>query len=294
MSIGAVQVSPVAPAAAVATGASPAASPEGAKLLPEPPVGALAGSDPLSVIYLFESKDQQDDANSGTRRIQALQAERSQALQKELAAIQQEDEALKHRSFWDDLGSICGEVAKVAGVVASVAAAVATCGAATPLAVLAVAGAAMSTAAFVDGEFHVLHALGVDDKVAGFIDLGMSLGGAACSLGAGMAAGGQAASSTATTIGRGATVVTGASAAAAGTAAIEAGQEQANADRADAGQVVAEAMSDHLLRTIQSVIDEVQDSDEKSKQIMKTIVSTKGVENDTAETAAGAIQGTAS
>jgi hypothetical protein len=293
MSIGAVQVSSVGSVSA-ATGASPAVPPERAKLLPEPSVGALTGSDPLSVMYLFESKDQQDDVNSGTKRVQALRSERSQAVQKELAAIQQEDDASKHKSFWDDLGSICGEVAKVAGVVASVAAAVVTCGAATPLAVLAVAGAVMSTAAFVDGEFHVLHALGVDDKIAGYIDLGLSIGGAACSLGAGLAAGGQVASSTATTIGRGASVVSGASAVAAGTAAIESGQERANVDRADADQVVAEAMSDHLLRTIQSVIDEVQDSDEKSKQIMKTIVSTKGIQNDTAETAAGAVQGKAS
>jgi hypothetical protein len=293
MSISAVQVSPVGNTAA-ATGASPAAPPEGVKLLPEPSIGALAGADPLSVMYLFESKDQQDDVNAGTKKIQALLSERAQALKNELAAIQQEDEALKHKSFWDDLGSICGEVAKVAGAVASVAAAVVTCGAATPLAVLAVAGAVMSTAAFVDGEFHVLHAIGVSDKVAGYVDMGLALGGAVCSLGAGLAAGSQAASSTATMIGRGASVVSGASAVAAGTAAIESGQAQADVDRADSDQVVAEAMSDHLLRTIQSVIDEVQDSDEKSKQIMKTIVSTKGIENDTAATAAGAVQGKAS
>ena len=73
------------------------------------------------------------------------------------------------------------------------------------------------------------------------------------------------------------TVVTGVTAVGGGVATIESGQAQAAIDRADADQVVAEALSDHYLRSIQTVIDEVQDSDEKSKQILKTIVAAKGI-----------------
>jgi hypothetical protein len=270
---------------------TPASTEARASLLPEPPLGALAGSDPLSVLYLFESKDQQDNVSEGTKRIGSLQDERSQALQKELTAIQQEDQALANKSFWDDLGGICGEIAKVAGVVASIAAAVVTCGAAAPIAAVAIAGAVLSTAAFADGELHVLRALGVDDRTAGFIDMGMSLTGALCSAGAGIAAGGATASSTLSTISRTAAIVTGVSAVGTATSTIQAGREQANVDRADADQVLASALSDHLQRAIQGVIDEVQDNDEKAKQIMKTIVSAKGIENETATIAAGSIRG---
>jgi hypothetical protein len=304
MSIAAVSVrstSPVVPAGS--PGASTLPSDARVSLLPEPPAGALAGSDPLSVMYLFESKDRNDELSTGTSRVRGLQTERAQELQKELAAIQQEDDAVKHKSFWDSLGSVLGEVAKVAAVVASVAAAVCTCGAAAPLAALAIAGAVLSTAAFVDGECHVLKALGVDDKTAGWIDLGMSIGGALCSGGAALASSAQAAasstataansatSSTVATIKTTATVVTGVTAVAGGVATIESGQAQAAIDRADADQIVAEALSDHYLRNIQTVIDEVQDSDEKSKQILKTIVATKGIQNDTAAIAAGSIKG---
>jgi hypothetical protein len=302
VSVAAVSVrstSPVVPAAAPGAGA--AAPDSRVSLLPEPPVGALGASDPLSVMYLFESKDRNDELSTGTERVRGLETERAQALQKELAAIQQEDEAVKHKSFWDDLGSICGEVAKVAAVVASVAAAVCTCGAAAPLAAVAIAGAVLSTASFVDGEFHVLRALGVDDKTAGLVDMGMSIGGALCSGGAALAASAQAAASgaaatiqTSSVVGvvkTTALVVTGVTAVAGGVATIESGQAQADIDRADADQVVAEALSDHYLRSIQTVIDEVQDSDEKSKQILKTIASTKAIQNDTAAIAAGSIRG---
>ncbi len=287
MSVSAVHsTSPAMPAAPVPASAP---GPEHAPLLPEPSAGALAGADPLSVMYLFESKDQNDDVTNGTGRVRSLETERAHSLQKELDAIKQEDDAIAHKSFWDNFGGICGEIAKVAGVVASVAAAVATCGAATPLAAVAIAGAALSTAAFADGELHVLRSFGVDDKIAGMVDLGMSLGGAACSVGVGLLSKGV--STTVSVVSRTAAVVNGMTAAGGAVSTVEAGREQADIDRADANQVVASAMSDHLLRTIQGVIDEVQDSDTKSKQVMKTIVSTKTMENDTASLAAGSIRG---
>jgi hypothetical protein len=243
------------------------------------------------MLYLFESKDQDDGVETATKRIQALQGERAQALQQELTAIQNEDDAVKHKSFWDDLGGICGEIAKVAGVVASVAAAVATCGAATPLAAVAIAGAVLSSAGFVDGEFHVLEQLGVHDKTAGFIDMGLSLGGAVCSAGAGIVAGGPAASSTTAIIGRTATVVAGITTVGSAASTIAAGEEQANIDRADADQIAATALSDHALRRIQQVIEDTQDSDQKSKSIKKTIANTMAIENETATSAAAAIRG---
>jgi hypothetical protein len=269
-------------------------SPGGAEttpLLPEPSPGALAGADPLSMLYLFESSDRQLGVDEGAKKIAALQTERHQALDQEQQAIQQAINASKQQSFWDTLGSICGEVAKVAAVVASVAAAVATLGAATPVAAVAIAGAVLSSASFAESEFHVLHALGVDDKTVGWVDLGMSLGGAALSVGAGIVAGGRLASSLPSLIGRAGAVVAGAGEMGKGACGIEAGQAKARNDQAEADQVAALARSDQAARQMRAAIVETQTSDQQSEQIMETIANTKTVQDETSLGAAIAVRG---
>jgi hypothetical protein len=282
----------VSPAGAVAPAqASPAPQPpgvEGTSLLPDPSGGALAGADPLSMLYLFESKDQQLGVTSGTDEITALQNERHQALQQEQQAIEKAIDAQSNRSFWNDLGSVCSEVAKVAVVVASVAAAVATLGAATPIAALAIAGAVLSTASFVDGECHVLRALGVDDATAGWVDTGMAIGGGLLSLGAGVAAGGQAAAST---ISRAGSVVAGVSGIGTAAARIGTGEAQAEGDRAAADQVAAQAHSDQAARRMEIVASDTQSSDEQAQQILSTIANTKAIQDQTAVSAATAVRG---
>ena len=265
-------------------------SSEGGSLLPSPSVTALVGRDPLSMLYLLEQQDQNLSLDEGTKRIGALQAERNRALDQELEAVAKEAEAAKHKSFWDDLGSILGEVAKVAGIIASAAAVVCTAGAAAPFAVALVA-AALSAASFADGELHFLQKMGVDDKAAGWIDLGLSVAGAAGSFGAGVAASGQAGSQIIGTVDRAATVVSGTATVTEGGSVIAAGQAQSDGEHASADEAMALAQASHLLRFISWVIDDARASDEDSKRIMNTIANTKGIQDKTAVISATALRG---
>jgi hypothetical protein len=280
-----------APSGRMDTVGALSANGEAPGLLPDPDMKAMAATDPMSLLYLFESRDNQNDTQGAATKMHALEAERHTALEQEQKAIEQAVEASKHHGFWDDLGSVCGEVAKVAGVVASIAVAVGTCGAATPIAAVAIAGAVLSTAGFVDSEFHILQKFGVSADVAGWVDLGMSLGGAVASLGAGIAAGGATASSTTSTIAKAGAVVGGAAMIGKGASEIEAAQEQAKEDRAAADEIAAQAQSDHIGRLIKQLIDETKDSDEKSQRIMNTIAQTKTIQCDAALAAATPLRG---
>jgi hypothetical protein len=260
-------------------------------LLPAPSGGALGGCDALSMLYLFESKDRQDGESVGAHKVQGLETDRNKALQDEQKAITQQDEAMRDKSCWDNLGNLCGEVAKVAGVVASIATAVGTCGAATPLAALAIGGAVLSTAGFVDGETHVLQSLGIDERTADGIDMGLSLGGLAGSVGAGIAAGETVASRTTEVVSRTASVAAGVTAVGKGAAEIGSGQALARLDRADADQIAAAADSGDLQRQVLCVIGEVRSDDDQAKQILSTIASTKTLQNQTAVGAAIAVKG---
>lgn len=268
----------------------PSASPE-VPLMPEPGTALGAPSDALSMLYLFESRDQGLGVEEGTSKIASLQTQRNEAFQKELQAIAQADEAAKHHSFWDDLGSAFGDIAKIAGVVASIAVAVCSFGAATPIAVLAVAGAVLSSASMADGEFHILQKLGVDPGVVGWIDTGMAAAGAICSMGAGMASAGQGASSAVNMVSRVSSAAAGAATVVKGASDIEAGEAKGDEEQAEADEVVAQAQSDHDLRFMQIVIDELQSSDEESKQILTTIANTKTTLDQTATNAAISVRG---
>ncbi len=260
-------------------------------LLPEPMLTALAGADPLAMLSFFESKDQKAGVDDGTKKVEALQSQRHEALQQEQRAITQSIDAEKSRSFWDDLGGILGEVAKVASVIASLAAAVATCGAATPLAVLAISGAVLSTASFVDGEFHVLRTLGVNADAAGWMDAGMAVAGGLMSAGGAVAAGARAGGSVLSLVDRAGAVVGALGQVGQGVAAIESGQAQGRADQAAADQVAAEAQSDQSLRRMQVTIDDTRASDEASQRILTTIANTDAIQSDTALSGAAAVRG---
>jgi hypothetical protein len=254
-------------------GAASAAAIAAPTLLPAP---QEFQSDPLSMLYLFQSQNEQVGMSSGTSKIQGLEKERHADLVKEQAAIAAEVKAAQHKSFWDKLGDICSQVAKVAGVVASIAAAVATCGAATPLAAVAVAGAVLSTAGFISSETNVLQKLGINGSLANILNTAMSAGGAIMSMGAGAAAG---AGNIVTTT---SAIVSGTGHIGSGVSAIGSGEAQAAEDNAAADQVAAEGGQDNLTRLIAHVLQEVQQSDDQSKQMLSTIGQTKGIENQTA------------
>jgi hypothetical protein len=252
----------------------------------------------LSLLFFLESRDQNAAADQGAKRVEGLQTERHQALQKELSAIAQEDAAAHDHDFWSDLGSILSDVAKVAGVVASLAAVVCTAGAATPIAALAIGGAILSTASLADGEFHVLAKLGLDSNTAGWIDVGLSLGGGVASGGAGLlnaasttASATSAIDQTARTCNAVATVATGAADAGQGVATIEQGQAQAQADRDMADQIAATAQSAHAMRLLEALIRDVKAAQDGSERVLSTIRATKGIANETTITAAIAVRG---
>ena len=81
-----------------------------------------------------------------------------------------------------------------------------------------------------------------------------------------------------------ATVVQGAS-------DVEAGEAQSDEEQADADQVVAQAQSAHDLRFMQIVIDELQSSDEESKQMLTTIANAKSTLDQTATDVAISVRG---
>jgi hypothetical protein len=284
---GAVSPASAAGASTVTGAQSYAVAAPNASLLPPP--GAL--SDPLSMVAYFQSNDQQLGLDEGTKRIQGLQKETQQAFQKEQQAIADLVQAEQHKSFWDSLGGVFSEIAKVAGVVASIAAAVATCGAGSPLAAVAVAGAVMSTAGFADGELHVLQALGVSADVAGMIDVGLSIGGAATSVGAGLASGAATASSTASIVGRVAAGTAGVGMVGQGAGAIGSGLAVRDADKADADDFAAEARQSGLRRLVTQVLQQVQDANQQSSQILDTVMSTKRIEQQTSLVAAAGQKG---
>lgn len=263
-----------------ATSSSPLSSPS---LLPAP---AAAAIDPLSMMYLIESRDEQLGLAEGTKRTQGLQQEEHQQYEKEAQAIQQQDKAAKHKSFWEKVGSICGDVAKVAGVVASVAAAVATCGVASPLAAVAIAGAVLSTAGFADSELGVLKRLGVSADLAGILDTGMSIAGAATSVGAGLLSGGQAAASTASTVGKVAAGVAGVGQVGSAVATVGSSFMQRDEDKADAREVSAEAQQDSLHRLVARLLRQTQDADQQDGRALQTISAIKKTQSETSLIAA--------
>lgn len=257
--------------------ATTAAPPVLSSLLPEPEV---AGGDSLSMLYLFQSESQQMGLTSSQTDIKSVQKQQDAAVVKEQSDLNKAAEAARHKSFWQKIGSICGDVAKVGSVVASIAAAVATCGAATPIAALAIAGAVLSTAGFVASETNVLQKLGVSDKLANILDTVMSVGGGLMSMGAASAA--QAASTMTTT----AAIVSGAGSVGQGTAKIATGYAQRNEDSASADAVADESTQDQMLRVIKQLIAEAKNADSQSSQQLGTIAETKGMQNATAEMAA--------
>jgi hypothetical protein len=271
--VGAIRSSGAVPTAAT----TPAAPSSDGPLLPDPS-DATVPDDPMSWLYFVLSKDQTLTLDEGAKKVAAMKTERSDELQKLLDGIQQAIEASQDHSFWDSLGDVFGGIAKVAAVVASIAAAVATAGAASPLAAIAIGGAVLSSAAFVDGQFHVLQKLGVGTEAVGVLDTSLSIGGAIGSVGAGLVSG---ASGLASVLSRGSTVVGGIADIARGGTMIEAGDAQARGDGALADQIRSRAHLDHLQRMILLLIDATKRSDQQSTSAKQVIFATKTTLNDT-------------
>jgi hypothetical protein len=263
-----------------------------AELLPIPNSGD-AQTDAMSWLYLFISKQKSLDVSSGKSTIENTQRMRDEAYKQEMEAIKQAVEAAEHSSFWDSIASVALDIGKVAAVVGSIAVAVGTCGAGV-VGVIAVAGAVLSSASFVEGEAHVLEKLGVDEGVASWIDVGLSLAGAACSGGAGLAGGAGAVASeastlqkVATTSGEVATVAAGTATVAGGAAKIVSGQYAGDQQDALADAIEAQMSMDRLQRFLLSMMADLkasQEADDSTLGALRGALKTKGETLSTATT----------
>lgn len=247
-----------------------------ASLLPTPSGDAQA--DAMSWMYLLTSKQQSLDVSNGRDNIRSMQDQRARAYKEEIEAIKQAIEAASHHSFWDSVASVALTVGKVAAVVGSIAVAVAT-GGAGAVGVIAVVGAVLSTAGFAEGEAHVLEKLGVDEGTAAWIGIGLSVGGAACTGGAALAANAGEIAGTASTIGKVASATTGAAAVAGGAAKIEAGQYQGDQEDALADAAKAQLDQARMQRLLFMILDDLQASeasDDNTLGALRAAMSTKG------------------
>jgi len=168
----------------------PGSAEGGASLLPSP---AEIGGDAMLGMYALMAADRQAGKTSAFARAAASQRERKAAIAEELKRLQEAAKARDSGGFWGGLKKACSTLAKAGLVVAAVGSTVVSGGLTGPLAAVAIAGVALSAGAFLQGETKILQELGVSDKVAGWIETGMSLGASACMVvttcGAGAASG---------------------------------------------------------------------------------------------------------
>jgi hypothetical protein len=226
-----------------------------------PPSGD-AESDALLILLMVQGQDRDEALASGRADVQQLKTRIQQALAQMKAALKKAAEAKKKSGFWGKLGGSLGGVGRWAAVGVAVVVAVGTLGAATPVAALAIAGAVMSMAAACQGQWHVLEKTGLDPTQAGMLGVGLSVAGAACTLGAsGFGCGGVA------------DLATDAGEVAAGSAAVGEGVtnlEQAFADR-DAGYAQADAQQAradqaHAQQLIQWVLENMEDTEDQHER----------------------------
>jgi hypothetical protein len=150
-------------------------------LMPEPLSSDASTGDPMSTIYALLSKQRNNDMSSGKASVEHNQElEKAQQLNEE-AAFKKQQDAEANAKAW----GIFGKIASVVAIVVSAVASVCSCGAASAL---CVGACALSAAAFVEGEAHVLTKLTGNPDVDKAFQLGCGIGAAVCSGGAGIAA----------------------------------------------------------------------------------------------------------
>jgi len=237
-----------------------------ASLLPEPQ--SPSDDDAIAGLLALESRSRNLSLSRGIRNIQSLRQERRVEWEKQKASVAEAARAQEESSFWGSVGEICGVIGKVAAVVTSAAVAVSTGGAGLPF-VLAVAGACLSATALAQGEFEILQELGVDAETSAWIELGMGIGGVACT-GTAAIFGGAAAATQAQKVASTAEKI---STAAAGGTTIVAGVaiRRKYAADVDAEERYADAASSHLEETrldrmFARILDDLEESEKSYRQ----------------------------
>jgi len=268
----------------------PSVGPSGANLLLSPkdnvdPDEALAG------FLVLEAMSHGVGLDAAIKNVNRLRQQKQAEWETQKAALMAAVQAEEHSSFWGKLGKICGTLGKIAAVVASVAVAVGTGGAGAPL-VLAVAGACLSGAALAQGEFHILQRLGVSDKVAGYVEIGMAVASIACSFGASALKGAEAVSTFQKVMNTSGKVVaiTGAVASgAAGVAAIEKGNADGDAQDWYAQAAKAKLDESHYDQLLTWVLGQLDNNEKEHRKMVNGVKDAIETRDATLAVASGAV-----
>jgi hypothetical protein len=235
-------------------------------------------TDPMALLYAVMSKQRQQGLKTSMSDLRGAQNARRRVIKVRKDEIARALRAARKGRFWKKLAKTCFKIAKIAAVAGSIALAVGTAGAATPVAVLAISGAALSTAAFAQGETHYLQKLGVSDKWASRIELGMYIGSAACSLAGGLT---QLGMGTAGKMDAGCAIAGysagGASGLAAGGGAIATWQAgEADADGIDHVAEAARLQADEarMQRLIQQILEDIEGTEESDQRTLEHVSAT--------------------
>jgi hypothetical protein len=262
--------------------ATPQSQGPSSSLLPDPSASDL---DAMSQLFALISDQRRDNLERGKGDVEALRDRKRDLQERMMTALKKaeadEDDAGVFGAFSGKFGT-AAQIAAIAGAVAL------TVGTGGVVGALAIAGAALSAAAFTQSETRVLQRLGMDDETAGYVEIGLMAGGAACSGGSGAAslcgAGGAAAAATtvekaAQIVGAAASIVAGASSATAAYTGWRAGEAEADALEHGADASDESAKQARLERMLLQLIDEIEDSersDERTLGHLRGAIEAKG------------------
>ncbi|MEZ4225816.1 MAG: hypothetical protein R3B13_32990 [Polyangiaceae bacterium] len=255
--VGTVQNSP-------AVAGSPGALP--GSLLPMPDMNG----DAMSGLYALFSKDHQLGLSSKIKDLRNAQRLKKQQWERAKAALKKAMKARKKGGFFKKLAKTCLKIARYAAVAAAVALAVGTGGAGV-VGALAIAGAVMSCTAMAQSEFQILQRLGVSEQWANGIEWGLTIGSAACTLGAGVATlfGASAnASALGNTLGTAGACVQGVSTAGAGFATWQASEADSDALHHQANAAKERAEEARLERMLIQIMSEIESSEEADQRTL--------------------------
>ena len=244
----------------------------------------------LSGLLVLEAMSRGVGLETAIKNVNLVRQQKKAEWEKQKAALMQAMKAKEKSSFWGKLGKICGTIGKIAAVVASVAVAVGTGGAGAPL-VLAVAGACLSAASLAQGEFQILQKLGVSDKVAGYIEIGMAVASVACSFGASALQGAEAVTTfqkIMSTSGKVVAISGAVASGAAGVAAIQKGQADGDAQDWYAEAERAKLNESHFEQLLIWVLDELENNEKEYRRTVNGVKDAIETRDATLAIASGA------
>lgn len=268
--------------------AQPVSEPSSSSLLPQP---TALSSDALTALLKLEVDDHLLNLKNALKDAATFHRLKDEQVRKFKEDLRRAMQAQKKGGFWHKLGKLCGTIGKIAAFAAAAAATVTTFGAGAPL-LLTVAAVTLSSAALAQQQWHVLQSLGVSDKVAGWLEIGMGVGSAALTGGVALASTG-ARVSTLGTIARYTNL--GAAGVNAGAQGVNGGatiaETQANGEAQDA---MADATNDqlaesHLQQMLLEVVAAIEDNEKEYRRTVTNVRASLDTQSSTLTLAASRV-----